>query len=68
MLHPPQTRAAPVPAAAPAPSAASCAGSPPSGCGQYYSPPRKYEDIKSWVLWWSWEEKENRHAHFSSAC
>lgn len=36
----------PVPAAAPALSVASFSESPPSGCGQYYSLPRKYGEIK----------------------
>lgn len=44
------TCTAPVPAASPAPSGASSSESPPSGCGQCYSPPGKYSEIKGWGI------------------
>lgn len=50
----------PVPAASPAPSGASSSESPPSGCGQCYSPPRKHRD-QGWVCGGSWANKENGH-------
>lgn len=67
LSSPTQTPATLVPAAAPAPSVASFSKSPPSGCGQYYSPPRKYEKIKGHFFGGAGKKyKENGYAHFSS--